>query len=87
MKNFTLNVQHTVTSKLAPLRNLNEFHEFPELLCLQDISTVSFTFRFHSLYEPFSLLVFRSAWVSLFSSAGWLVFPMSSLKSGRMAVV
>ena len=34
---FTLNVQHTITNKLAPLRHFIEFHEFPELLCLQEI--------------------------------------------------
>ena len=53
MKIFTLNVQHTVTSKLAPLRHFIEFHEFRELLCLQEIGTTSATFRFHPLYEPF----------------------------------
>ena len=53
IKIFTLNVQHTITSKLAPLRHFIEFHEFPELLCLQEIGTTSATFHFHPLYEPF----------------------------------
>ena len=53
MKFITLNVQHTGTSKLAPLRHFIEFHEFPELLCHQEIGTASATFRFHPLYEPF----------------------------------
>ena len=53
IKFFTLNVQHTITNKLAPLRHFIEFHEFPELLCLQEIGTTSATFRFHPLYEPF----------------------------------
>ena len=53
IKFFTLNVQHIITNKLAPLRHFIEFHEFPELLCLQEIGTTSATFRFHPLYEPF----------------------------------
>ena len=53
IKFFTLNVQHTFTNKLAPLRNFIEFHEFLELLYLHEIGTTSATFRFHPLYEPF----------------------------------
>ena len=53
IKIFTLNVQHAITSKLALLRHFIEFHEFPELLCLQEIGTTSATFRFHPPYEPF----------------------------------
>ena len=53
IKIFTLNVQRTITNKLAPLQHFIEFHEFPELLCLQEIGTTIATFRFHPLYEPF----------------------------------
>ena len=56
IKFFTPNVQHTITNKLAPLRHFIEFHEFPELLCLQETGTTSATFGFHPLYELFSLL-------------------------------
>ena len=61
MKIFTLNVQHTVTSKLAPLRHCIEFHEFPELLRLLEIGTTSSTFRFHSLYEAFFYVSVRKS--------------------------
>ena len=50
---LTFNIQHTITSKLAPLQHFIEFHEFPELLCLYDIGTTNATFRLHPLYEPF----------------------------------
>ena len=53
VKFFTLNVQHTITNKLAPLRHFIEFNEFPELFCLQEIGTTSATSPFHPLYEPF----------------------------------
>ena len=59
MKIFTFNVQHMVTSKLAPLRHFIEFHEFPELLCPQEIGTTSSTFRFRSLYEAFFFVCVR----------------------------
>ena len=48
-KFFTLNVPR----KLSPLRHFIEFHNLPELLCLQKIGIVSSTFRFHPLYATF----------------------------------
>ena len=53
IKFFTFNVQHNITYRLAPIRHFIEFHESPELLCLQDIGGANATFRFHLLYEPF----------------------------------
>ena len=69
--NFSMpNVQHTVATKLSPLQPFIEFHDFPELLCLQGIATVRFAFRLHPLYAAFFLLVSENASALRSSSVG-----------------
>ena len=53
MKSVTLNVQHTLTTKLSRVRHFIEFQGFPEVRCLREMATISFAFRFHPLYAAF----------------------------------